>query len=462
LVSRETGTIQRFLFDTHCHLCSDALFDCVEDVIERASRSGVSQIMVPGIDAESSCRAAALASCHEGVWAAAGVHPNSLGESTDCDFSTVKRLLLEPGVIAVGETGLDFYREDVPAPVQRDWLHRHIDLAADLGYPLILHSRSAEEDLLDELPSCMDSPVILHCYTGIADTACRAGDRGFYVGFAGPLTYRANEHLRESVRHLPGDRILVETDSPYLSPEPFRGRRNEPERILLIAEAIASARGILVADALDMLWENSLNAFQLGGEKGKRTDLLYRLGNSLYANISGECNCDCIFCLRFRQTGIGGYHLEHVEEPSVERLVRSFEMLEPGWFDEIVFCGFGEPTTRPGLLVQLAGISRCKGYSTRLDTNGLALELMPVERARELLVMFDFVSVSLNESSAEAYARICRTCYSDPWSSHLRFIRLAVECGCRTTLTAVRYPGVDLEGTAALAKELGLPFRIRG
>ncbi len=420
----------------------------------------MSYFMVPGIDAESSRRAAALASDHEGVWAAVGVHPNSIGEASSTDFSTVKRLLLEPGVLAVGETGLDFYREEVPRQVQKEWLHRHVDLAADLGYPLILHSRSAEEDLLDELPPCVDTPVILHCYTGAADTARRAGDRGFYVGFAGPLTYPANEHLRELVRCLPGDRILVETDSPYLSPEPLRGRLNEPERVLLIAEAVASARGIQVADALDMLWQNSIDAFQIGSER--RTDLLYRLGSNLYANISDKCNCDCVFCLRFRQTGIGGYHLEHTEEPSSERLIRSFEMLEPDWFDEIVFCGFGEPTTRPDLLIRLAGISRGKGYVTRLDTNGLALELMSADRVREMLSMFDRVSVSLNESSAAGYARICHTRYTDPWSSLLRFIRLSVECGCRTTLTAVRYPGVDLEGAAVLAAELGLPFRTRG
>lgn len=449
------------LFDTHCHLYSGDLQGDTEGVLARARQSGVRQFLVPGIDLTSSRTAAGLAAKYDGVWAAAGIQPTNVSGCGDEVLGELKMLLLEPGVIAVGETGLDCHHDHTTLPAQIEWLHLHTVLAESLGYPLILHSRSAEDTLLEELPVDLDVPVILHCYTGSPGIALKAADRGYYMGFAGPLTYKRNDELRELVRLLPADRILAETDSPWLSPEPFRGSGNEPARVGLVADAVASARGLSRVEARSLLWRNSLDALLLA-PGCRRTDLLYRLGNSLYANITGKCNCDCIFCLRFRQDGVGGYYLKHREEPSSDRLKACFELLEPGWFDELVFCGFGEPTQRGDLLMELALIARRKGYSTRLDTNGLALELMHERKVRKLLGCFDRVSVSLNESSAVGYGKICRTGYQDPWNSLLRFISLSNRTGCQTTLTAVRYPGVDLAGAENLAEELGLPFRIRG
>jgi len=449
-------------FDTHSHLFSRVLSEDLDGVLLRARRAGVERILVPGLDAGTSREAAMIASSREGVRAAAGIHPSCLADVSGGDFGTVVRLLMEPDVIAVGETGLDFFRDGAPREVQREWLRRHIDLAAGLGYPLILHSRSAEDEVLGELPDSIDVPVILHCFTGSVEAAESAAGRGFYVGINGPVTYGTGENIREIARRLPGDRILVETDSPYLAPVPFRGQASEPSMVGLTAAAVASVRGEDPESTAAMLWENSLAAFMDGSGSGRRTDLLYRLGSSLYANITGNCNCDCAFCLRFSTDGLAGYHLEHSAEPEAERLRAGFRLLEPGWFDEVVFCGFGEPTTRPGLLAELAGIARARGYPTRLDTNGLVLELMDREAAGSLLSHFDSVSISLNEASAEGYGRICRTAYDDPWSSLMEFIQLARDCGCRTTLTAVRYPGVDLEGAAALAARLGLPYRTRG
>lgn len=449
------------LFDTHCHLYSGDLQKDTEGVLARARRSGVRQFLVPGIDIASSRTAARLAAQYDGVWAAAGIQPTNVPDCGDEVLGELKRLLLESGVIAVGETGLDCYHDQTTLSAQIEWLHLHIVLAEDLGYPLVLHSRSAEDRLLEELPTDLDVPVILHCYTGSQGIALKAVDRGYYIGFAGPLTYKSNDELRELVRLLPADRILVETDSPWLSPEPFRGSVNEPARVGLVADAVASSRGLSREEARSLLWRNSLDALLLA-PGCRRTDLLYRLGNNLYANITGRCNCDCIFCLRFRQDGVGGYYLKHREEPSSDRLKACFELLEPGWFEELVFCGFGEPTQRGDLLIELASIARRKGYRTRLDTNGLALELMHERKVRKLLGCFDRVSVSLNESSEKGYGKICRTGYQDPWGSLLRFISLSKRTGCQTTLTAVRYPGVDLTGAENLAGELGLPFRIRG
>jgi TatD DNase family protein len=449
-------------FDTHSHLFQKVLSDDLEGVLLRARRAGVERILVPGLDAGTSRAAAAIASGHDGVRAAAGIHPSSLAEARDADFAAVVRLMMEPDVIAVGETGLDFFRDGAPREVQREWLQRHVDLAEGLGYPLILHSRSAEEEVLDELPATMGVPVIMHCFTGSVEAAEKAACRGFYVGIAGPVTYRTGDRTREIARRLPGDRILVETDSPYLAPVPFRGQASEPSMVGMTAAAVASARGEDPESTAAMLWDNSLAAFMDGSGSGRRTDLLYRLGSSLYANITGNCNCDCAFCLRFSTDGLAGYRLEHSVEPAAERLRAGFRMLGPGWFDEVVFCGFGEPTTRPGLLAELADIARGRGYPTRLDTNGLVLELMDREAAGRLLSHFDSVSISLNEASAEGYGRICRTAYEDPWSSLMEFVLLARDSGCRTNLTAVRFPGVDLEGAAALAARLGIPYRTRG
>lgn len=417
--------------------------------------------MVPGISLESSLRAALLSETRIGVYAAAGIHPNELKpDSCSPDsLDDLTEILLRPRLIAVGETGLDLYRDRVPEKLQIEVFKEHIRLAEAFGLTLIVHSRSAEREVLDVLGDDVTVPVIMHCYTGPDDTAREAVDRGYYIGFAGPITFGKNDRLRKLAGSLRADRILIETDAPYMSPEPVRGKRNEPSNVKYIADTISEIWERDSSVTAGILMANSLKAMQLG--PARRTDLVYLLYGNIYMNITGRCTNRCRFCIKDRTDGIGGYYLKHNEEPVEKRLDSIIDSLSPRMGKELVFCGYGEPTMRPELLKRLARSAAGRGFSVRLNTNGSCLARLSPEGTRELLGPFDAVSVSLNASSREEYNRICRPADENTWDRLMEFIELARR-SVSVRLTAVRYPGVSTESVEELAKSLSLPFRIRG
>ncbi len=353
---------------------------------------------------------------------------------------------------------MDLYHTGENRELQEELFRRHIHLAQAFGLTLVVHSRQAEEEVLDVLGTDVGVPVVMHCYTGSARTALRAAERGCYIGFAGPLTYPGSEYLRELAGQLPPSRILAETDSPFLPPQPVRGRRNEPAYMVYTVEVLAESLGMDLSETAILLRDNSLRAFQMGPEP--RTDLIYRLNGILYMNITGMCGNRCRFCIRDRTDGLGGYHLRHAEEPDADQLRRIIDILPQGSGQELVFCGYGEPTMRPDLLRELAESASSRDYSVRLNTNGTCLLRMTEDEALRMLKPFKRVSVSLNAPTGDDYDRICRPSNGDAWDGIIRFIRLAAG-RLETRVTAVRYPGVDMKAVQSLADSLGLPLRIR-
>ncbi len=415
--------------------------------------------MVPGISLKSSLKAALLSETRTGVFAAAGIHPNEFDPDFQDSSAGLPEILLRPRVIAVGETGLDLYRERTSVEHQIKIFRKHIRLAEAFGLTLIVHSRNAEREVLDVLGDDVSVPVIMHCYTGPSDTAREAADRGYYIGFAGPMTFRKNRWLRDLAGSLRVDRILIETDAPYLSPEPLRGRRNEPSNVKYIADAVSEIWGRGLEETAGTLMKNSLQALQLGPVR--RTDLVYLLYGNIYMNITGRCTNQCRFCIKERADGIGGYYLKHHGEPIEERLESIIGTLRPHMGKELVFCGYGEPTMRPELLKRLARSTSDRGFSVRLNTNGSCLTRLSPEETAELLEPFDAVSVSLNASCRDQYNSICRPADGNAWDRLMEFIELAGRAAS-VRLTAVRYSGVDMESVEKLAKSLSLPLRIRG
>ena len=419
----------------------------------------MTRFMVPGISLESSLRAALLSETRVGVFASAGIHPNEIDPDSPDSLEDIPEILLRPRVIAVGETGLDFYRNRVPEKLKIEVFKEHIRLAEAFGLTLIVHSRSAEREVLDVLGEDVTVPVIMHCFTGSADTALEAAQRGYYIGFTGVLTFRKNGRLRNLAGSLPADRILIETDAPYMSPEPVRGRRNEPFNVRYIADTISEIWGIDQEETAGTLMKNSLKAMQLG--PFLRTDLVYLLYGNIYMNITGRCTNRCRFCIKDKTDGIGGYYLKHHAEPFEERLDSIIGSLNPRMGKELVFCGYGEPTMRPELLERLAGSAFERGFSVRLNTNGTCTARLSPDKTAELLEPFDTVSVSLNASCREEYRSICRPADEDTWDRLMEFIELARRV-TSVRLTAVRYPGIAMESVEKLAKSLSLPLRIRG
>jgi TatD DNase family protein len=248
------------VIDTHAHL--DAC-EAPADALERARAAGVSRVITIGSGIES-CRAALeIAAAEESVSAALGIHPHQAGEATDEDLDELRRLLAQPAAVAVGETGLDYYREYAPRGDQERLFRAHADLAAEFGKALVVHSRAADDDTLEILAGVPSRvPIILHCFSspGMLDAA---RERGYYVSFAGNVTFPKAVDLRLAATLVLGDRILAETDSPYLAPQPVRGRVNEPANVVHVFATLAEARSEDPAELERRIDENASRVFAL-------------------------------------------------------------------------------------------------------------------------------------------------------------------------------------------------------
>jgi TatD DNase family protein len=248
------------MIDTHAHL--DA-FEDARGVLDRARRAGVDRVVTVGTDI-ASCRQA-LALCEEepGVYAALGLHPHEAGSVGERELEELRALLAHPRAVAVGEAGLDYYRDLAPRDRQAWAFHAQAGLAAELGRPLVVHTRAADEDtaaVLRDLPA--EVPVILHCFSSVSLLE-PALERGWYVSFAGNVTYPKAADLRWVAARVPGERLLAETDSPYLAPQPVRGQRNEPAQIVHTVAALAEARGVEPEALALQIEENASRLFSL-------------------------------------------------------------------------------------------------------------------------------------------------------------------------------------------------------
>lgn len=234
----------------------------VDLVIQRAKDAGVQYIVVPAVDVVTARRAIAIAERYEGVYAAVGIHPESAKDVPASDFDEIERLASHEKVVAIGEIGLDYYWDAAPRPEQQNVLRRQIELAKRVELPVIIHNRESTEDVVNLLRDAKASEVggVMHCFNGTLDVAEACMAFGFYISFGGPVTFKKAEDVREVAAQIPADRILVETDSPYLSPHPFRGKRNEPARVRLVAEQIAQVRGV---DVDVLAAQTTANAFAL-------------------------------------------------------------------------------------------------------------------------------------------------------------------------------------------------------
>jgi TatD DNase family protein len=254
------------MIDTHAHLDDAAFSGDLPGVMERARSAGVDHIVTVGTDMASSRTAAKLSEGHESIWAAVGVHPHDASKLYPADLDELRELARGDRVVAIGETGLDFYRNLSPREAQISAFRLQLDLARELSLPVIIHDRDAHEDTLRELKRWVAYQYgqrfgVLHCYSGDLAMAQEAVALGFYISIAGPVTYANNGPLVEVVRQLPLDRLLLETDCPYLAPEPYRGRRNEPAFVVRTAREVARIRGLSVQDVVTATTANAVQLF---------------------------------------------------------------------------------------------------------------------------------------------------------------------------------------------------------
>jgi len=268
-----TGAV---LADTHCHLNLSAFDADRQEVLQRARTAGVAAILVPGIDIASSRDAVTLAEKELGVFAAVGIHPHdSAGWSPQAEDALVA-LAANRRVVALGEIGLDYYRDYAPGEVQRKAFSRQLELAADLERPVVIHQRDSLDDVLSILsdwvktlpPSLTGRAGVLHAFSGDSKDAEEAIQLGFYLGIGGPVTFRKADRIKKVVADVDLDHLLLETDAPYLAPHPMRGKRNEPGYLTYTAEAVAAIQSATLDDVLHATARNANHLFQWSEDPG--------------------------------------------------------------------------------------------------------------------------------------------------------------------------------------------------
>lgn len=251
-------------FDSHCHLNDDILYPRVANVVNDAEEAGLSAMIVIGYDLPSSKRAVEIANRYPSVYAAVGFQPQNLEEVSDEALEEIRQLAKDPRVVAIGEIGLDYhwYKDEKDHEKQKVWFIKQIALANELGLPISIHARDAIQDTYDILKAnpC-EKTGVLHCYSGSVEMLREFAKLGYYFGFDGPVTYKNAKVPKECVKECPLDRILCETDSPYLPPTPHRGETNEPKYIPLIVKAMAEIKGLTEMEMAENLLANFKRLF---------------------------------------------------------------------------------------------------------------------------------------------------------------------------------------------------------
>ena len=250
------------LIDTHCHLFYKDLKNDLDNVLNRANELGVNRFITVGTNLDDSRECLILADAHENIYASAGIHPHDSKDAPEDYLDQIAVLMTSSKMVALGEMGLDYFRNISDPKIQLNIFREQLALAEQLQKPVIFHNREADEDVIKLLSEFPNSTGVAHCFSSTLDTAKTFVEMGFYISFSGNLTFK-NSHLPDVAKELPLEKLLVETDSPYLSPVPFRGRPNEPGRTRFVAEKLAEIHGVSLKIIADKTTENATELFNL-------------------------------------------------------------------------------------------------------------------------------------------------------------------------------------------------------
>lgn len=450
------------LTDSHAHIYGDEFRSDFDEMLARAAAAGVETIIAVGADLESSRQAVLLAAAYDHIFAAVGIHPHDAQGVGEAEYAAIEALAAgNRKVVAIGEIGLDFYRDRSPRPVQEEVFRRFIRMAAKLALPIIVHDRDAHQRIMTILGEEEAARVggVLHCFSGDRAMADECVAMGFYLSIPGTVTYPNNRQLQDVVRNIKIEHLLVETDCPYLSPVPYRGKRNEPAHVRLTAEAVAALKGLSLADVARITTRNCRQLFRLP-EGERQMTIAYKIRNSLYLNVTNRCSNRCSFCAKFEDFTVKGHQLLLEHEPSAREVLEAIGTRSD--FDELVFCGFGEPLLRLELVKEVAAALKARGVKIRINTDGQANLVHGRNILPELAGLVDCISVSLNAADATTYAALCNTPFGAAgFQGVCDFLREARQHIPTVIATAVTVPGLDIAAVRQLAHSLGVTFRER-
>jgi TatD DNase family protein len=464
------------LIDTHCHLEMDEFSPDRDEVIKRAKDAGIEAIITLGSDLKGNIGGLELSKKYDSIYSSVGFHPHDAKDFTEDIFNKIKIWVtlyrmrdarckmqdlnseLNPKVVAIGEIGLDYHYDNSPREIQRGVFIKQLQFAKEINFPVIIHSREAKRDTLEIIKESGINKGVLHCFSGDIDMAERAMAMGFYISIAGPVTFKNARKPKEIAKMIPDDYLLIETDAPYLTPEPFRGRRNEPSYIVHTAKAIAELRGITLEDLSRITTINAKRLFKIG-QMPEKGEIVYKIRDNLYLNITNQCTNECSFCIRFHSDYVKGHNLRLSEEPTEEELKDAIG--DPSQYREVVFCGYGEPLLRIDLVKSVAAWIKQNKGRVRINTNGHGNLIHGRNILPELKGIVDSISISLDAHDEETYNKICRPSFKNAFREILSFIKEAGKYIPEVKITVVTLEGVDVEKCRKIAEDLGVGFRVR-
>ncbi|MFA4830012.1 MAG: TatD family hydrolase [Thermodesulfovibrionales bacterium] len=499
------------MIDTHCHLEMPEFSEDREEVIQRAREAGIEAVVTVGSDLKGNIGSLELSREYDFIYSSVGMHPHDAKDFTEDVYDKIKKWAREykikgprglasgesprrqgaihpsqcygerkgssdkmmhslepsnpqtlepflPKVVAIGETGLDYHYDNSLREIQREVFRKQLELAGELGLPVIIHSRESKKDTLEILKESGINRGVMHCFSGDMDMAERVMEMGLYISIAGPVTFKNAKNLGGIAKTIPDDYLLIETDAPYLTPEPLRGKRNEPAFVKHTAEKIAELRGISFEDIARITTLNAKRLFRIGGFP-REGEITYKIRDSLYLNITNRCTNRCSFCVRFHTDYVKGYNLRLSDEPTEEELKTAIG--DPSKYREVVFCGYGEPFLRLDLIKSLAMWIKEMGGNVRINTNGHGNLIHRRNVLPELKGAVDSISVSLDAHDEETYNRICAPAFKNAFHEIILFMREAKKYIPDIQATVVEMAGVDIEKCRKITDELGIKLRVR-
>ena len=447
--------------DTHAHLFYPNFDGELDEVISRAKESGVDYILVPATDLKTTQEVINLTQKYEMVYGAVGVHPHDTKDWDSSFIFKIEELAKNEKIVAIGEIGLDYYYDFSPRDKQIDAFKSQIELALKLDLPVIIHNRDSDKDMMEIIRSYCGAGLKaqFHCFNGSIEDAIELIGMNYMVSFTGNITFKKAENLRKILQHIPPENLLLETDSPFMTPVPFRGKRNEPSYLKYIAQQIAELHNLRIEDVARI---TSFNAFKIFGIGSKPdTAFTYKISNSLYINVTNRCNAHCVFCRRKDSPYLRGYNLgmERTDEPPAEVYIK--EIGDPKNYKEIVFCGYGEPTIRWDVVKDIAKFVKTNGGKTRLDTNGHGNVINKKNITPELSGLIDVVSISLNSYDPKQYSELVGL-EKSYFNEMVNFAKSAKPFVEKVVLTIVSIPEIDTERARKVVEEkIGVEFRVR-
>lgn len=447
--------------DTHAHLFFENYKDDIDVVLNRAKENDIDFVIVPATDLKTAKESIALAEKYEQVYSTVGIHPHDTKEWNDSLIAQIEELARHPKVVAIGEIGLDYYYDFSPKDQQIKAFKAQLDLAVKLQLPVVIHNRDSDEDMMDIVQSYCGTGLKaqFHCFNGSIEDALEYMKMNHFISFTGNITYKKSDSLRETLSKIDLNHLMLETDSPFMTPVPHRGKRNEPSFVKIVAQQVAEVHKLSIKDIGRI---TSLNVFRFFGiGKAPKTSFTYLLGNSLYINVTNRCNADCTFCRRKEDPFLRGYNLgmKKSEEPAAEVYIG--EIGDPKIYDEIVFCGYGEPTIRWDVVKQVAKYVKDNGGKTRMNTNGHGNLINKKDITPEMKDLIDVISISLNSYDPKQYSELMQINESH-FEEMKDFARLAKQYVKKVVMSVVSLDEIEIEESRKVVEdEIGVEFRVR-